>query len=113
MAFRTHPVQDESVEQPCCGHQDVITPLPLTSVAAAKLFEHFDIRPQLVYIDGDHEYESVIFDLRLWLKLLRPNGILIGDDYAWAGVRKAVDQIVAEENVEKKIYGQKFTLRRS
>ena len=63
------------------GYQDRITPLPLTGIAAAKLFAHYGLRPDLIYVDGDHEYESVIADLTSWLPLLSERGILIGDDY--------------------------------
>ena len=38
------------------GYSDMITPLPLTGIAGAKLFEHYNISPDIIYIDGDHEY---------------------------------------------------------
>ena len=94
------------------GFTQTITPLSLTGVAGAKLFEHYGIRPEIIYIDGDHEYESVFFDLRLWLKQMAPNGVLIGDDYNWPGVRKAADELAMEENLYMKTHGQKFPLRR-
>lgn len=94
------------------GFQHVITPLPLTGVAGAKLFDHFKIQPDVVYIDGDHEYESVLFDLRLWLKLLAPGGILIGDDYNWATVKRAVDEVSYAQHLAFRASGQKFTLSR-
>lgn len=57
---------------------------------------------------------SVLFDLRLWFKLLAPSGVLIGDDYGgFAGVRKAVSEVVDAENLIFKTDGQKFTLRPS
>ncbi len=34
----------------------------------------------LVYVDGEHRYESVLGDLRLSIPLLKPGGILCGDD---------------------------------
>lgn len=93
------------------GHQARITPLPLTGVAAAKLFAAYGIRPDLIYIDGDHEYESVIGDLRGWLPLLNEGGILIGDDHDFPGVSTAVREVVAEgryagEAGEKKFWFQ-------
>ena len=94
------------------GCENEITPLPLTGVAGAKLFEHFKIFPDIIYIDGDHEYESVLFDLRLWLKRLGPSGILIGDDYNWPGVKKAVEEVLVTEPLILNVTGQKFTLTR-
>jgi predicted O-methyltransferase YrrM len=78
------------------GVDDLITPLPLTSLGAAKLFAHLNQTADLIYLDGDHEYESAILDLRSWLPLMSERGFLIGDDYDWPGVQRAVDEIVAE-----------------
>lgn len=91
---------------------DSITPLPLTGVAGAKLFKHLEIQPEIIYIDGDHEYESVLFDLRLWLDQLKPGGAIIGDDYNWPGVRRAVEEIMKEDTVRFDLHDRKFVLRR-
>jgi predicted O-methyltransferase YrrM len=34
-----------------------------------------------VYIDGNHAYESVVEDLALWARKVRPGGIVAGHDY--------------------------------
>lgn len=34
-----------------------------------------------VYIDGDHSFEEVTFDVSQWSKKVRPGGIVSGDDY--------------------------------
>ncbi len=94
------------------GFTNTITPLPLTGVAGAKLFEHFKLTPDIIYVDGDHEYESVLFDLRLWIKRLAPTGVLIGDDYNWPTVKRAVDEVVASSKLAFKLAGNKYTLRR-
>jgi hypothetical protein len=87
--------------------------LPLTGVGASHLFKFYKIRPDIVYIDGDHEYESVIGDLRGWLGLLADDGILIGDDIKYfEGVRRAVNEIVAEGGWKVEERGEKFTITR-
>lgn len=43
--------------------------------------EQFD----LIYIDGNHEPEYVLEDAVLCFRKLKPNGILIFDDYGWGG----------------------------
>lgn len=49
----------------------------------------------LVFIDGDHNYEEVLFDLRSWAGILSPGGILAAHDYGhWEGVNKAWDEFV-------------------
>jgi len=75
----------------------------LRSADAAPLFpdEHFD----WIYIDGDHSYEAVIQDLRLWHPKIKKGGLLAGDDYTWrdeAGqlsVARAVREFVATAGV--------------
>lgn len=94
------------------GCEGMITPLPLTGVAGAKLFAHLGLRPDLIYIDGDHEYKSVVFDLRLWLERLAPGGVLLGDDYGWPGVKRAVHEIAAVGAWALEVAGEKFVLRR-
>lgn len=53
------------------------------------------------YIDGDHSFEGVCEDLRTLVPLLRPGGIVAGDDYGVAGwweqgVTRAVDAWIAD-----------------
>jgi acetyltransferase-like isoleucine patch superfamily enzyme len=93
--------------------ESFITPLPLTSLAGAKLFKHHGLRPDLVYLDGDHEYESVIMDLRAWLAQVADSGMVIGDDYEWPGVKRAVAEVAAEGQWNPAVSGNKFTLRRA
>lgn len=74
------------------GLQDYVILLPLDSVNAACLLRDMDIHPDVIHIDGGHAYDVVSADLKVWWDLLRPGGILIGDDYeAWPGVHRAFD----------------------
>ena len=43
--------------------QEYINPFPSTSLIAARYFEKNDIKADLIYIDGSHDYEDVIADL--------------------------------------------------
>ena len=58
-----------------------------------------------IYIDGDHSFEGCYSDLENALKVVKPGGLIIGDDYYWPnskwgkkGVTKAVDKIKDENN---------------
>ena len=46
-------------------------------------------------MDGGHDYDSVMADLRAWWPVLAAGGVVIGDDYyetgMWASVRQAFD----------------------
>jgi hypothetical protein len=79
------------------GH---VLPLPLDSINAAQVLSHHNIKPDLVHLDGGHDYASVLADLRAWWPLVKPGGILIGDDYntngVWPEVRQAFDEFFGE-----------------
>ena len=75
--------------------QQQVVPLPLDSLNAARVLQHFGYRPDIIHLDGAHDFESVSADLRVWWPLLRPGGLLIADDYYehthWPGVKQAFD----------------------
>lgn len=81
------------------GLQDYVLPLPLDSLNAAQVLKHFAIRPDVIHLDGAHDFDAVLADLKVWWPLLRPGGVLIGDDYYealhWPGVKAAFDTYFA------------------
>lgn len=76
------------------GLQNYIIPLPLDSVNAANVLRKLKITPNLVHIDGGHDYRAVKTDIEEWWPMISPGGMLIGDDYganAWPDVTRAFD----------------------
>ena len=74
---------------------DLITPMCLPSVEAAKYFE--DNSVYMVFIDGQHTYEAVKSDILAWQPKLQRGGILAGHDYTQEApdtVKKAVDELI-------------------
>jgi len=65
---------------------------------AIGFFEYHHLVPDLVYVDGAHEYAEVLADISAWWKLLRIGGILLGDDFAWPGVKKAAEEFAQSVN---------------
>lgn len=53
--------------------------LKMTSVDASRQFENNSVG--LVYIDGTHDYQSVIQDVTVWWPKVKRGGILSGHDY--------------------------------
>lgn len=81
------------------GIMDDVFPLPMPSTVAAHLIKRLGLVPDAVYIDAGHHEEEVYTDLRLYHDLLRPGGVLFGDDYdeTWPGVVAAVNRFAAEQ----------------
>ncbi len=52
-----------------------------------------DERPDMVFIDGGHDYDEVKRDIMIWQSRLRPGGLLCGHDASWDGVFRAVNEI--------------------
>ncbi|OYZ97420.1 MAG: methyltransferase, partial [Rhizobiales bacterium 17-65-6] len=86
------------------GLQDLVLPLPLDSVNASILMRAHKIRPQMIHIDGGHDYRSVATDILQWWPQLDSGGILIGDDYRvdghFPGVRRAFDELATVTRLE-------------
>lgn len=84
---------------------DFIVPLPLDSVNAFHVLKHAEIQPDMVHIDGGHDYDTVHRDLHSWWSILRDGGLLVADDYfddIWPGVKRACDEFALEigQNLE-------------
>ena len=61
----------------------------LSSSYAASVPAAFSI--DYVFIDGAHDYASVLADLTFWWPRVRVGGILAGDDWTYAAVRSAAE----------------------
>lgn len=67
-----------------------------------------DRKVDMVFIDGDHRYETVVKDIKKGLDLLKSGGLLCGHDYGhpnWPGVKQAVDELLSSDvEVEETIW---------
>ena len=55
-----------------------------------------------IFLDGGHNYETVMKDIKVWWPKLRGNGIMAGHDYnalCWIGVIAAVRESFKDEQV--------------
>ena len=76
-----------------CGHFPNLRAVRGTSPHAAARIPDVD----MVFIDGNHEYEAVVADLRAWLPKARR--LICGHDYGnaeYPGVKKAVDEMFGD-----------------
>jgi len=61
----------------------------------------------MVFIDGDHRYDTVVKDIKRAYELLRPGGLICGHDYdhpSWPGVRQAVTELVGPVEIVDTIW---------
>lgn len=72
-----------------------------------------------IYIDGDHNYDSVRSDLRQAVRYVRPGGLIMGDDYTYGGwwhdsVIRAVHELASTGEAKiKLIYRMQYVLVRA
>lgn len=102
------------------GFTDYIVPMPMDSRSAARYLQDLQIDAPLIYIDGNHEGGEVYADLVAYWDRLRPNGIMLIDDYIpskkpghmFRGLVEDVDRFVSERHLDLDHLGNKARLRK-
>ena len=95
--------------------QDRIIPLPNPSHIAARYLQKQNIQADLIYIDASHEAEDVYADVCQYWEVLKPNGVMFGDDYgdvSHIGVSIALHQFAKERNLHLKTIRNKWWLQK-
>ncbi len=101
------------------GLTERIVPFAQTSTTAAAFLLRCGVQVDLLHIDASHEEVDVLADCRAWWKLLRPGGVMIGDDYnaaVWPGVVNAAHGFAREMGCPLQVGGpppyQKWVLQK-
>ncbi len=71
-----------------------IEPIKATSIDVAATWSRGEC--DFVFIDGDHNYEPVLADLRAWTRLARKGAVIAGDDWQIDSVQSAVKDFIAD-----------------
>jgi len=74
-----------------------VIPVRLTTLEALEEIHQSQIVPDLIYIDAGHAYQDAWTDISTSLRLF-PQSVICGDDWSWAGVRQAVQEIAEAHN---------------
>jgi predicted O-methyltransferase YrrM len=79
------------------GVEGQVTPIVAPSAEAAATWNGDAIR--LLFIDGNHLYESVLKDFFLWSPFVRSGGIIAIHDYLpqWSGIVRFYDEHIAPD----------------
>lgn len=67
----------------------------------SKDFINFNNLADVVYLDGDQNYQFSKYFIKRYWERIRPGGVLAGHDYAakWPGTIQVVDELVKEHNL--------------
>lgn len=82
---------------------DRLSPYPNISMVkqtSKDFYNMFDGQVDAIYIDGDHNYESVKFDLTFWRDRIKEGGFISGHDSGVSEVAKAIESILGD--IDKK-----------
>lgn len=96
------------------GHADVITPMPVSSESAYHVLKHHKVVADAVYVDAGHRYKDVRGDVENYWQLVRPGGVLFGDDFLpqFPGVIRAVDEFAEKNGVVLQVNGSKWAMQK-
>jgi len=88
----------------CWELRDRIKPLRMDTKIGLRRCSELGLKPELIYIDAGHDYQSVFSDMAL-SKMYFPEAILVGDDWDWQGVRAAVINYCHKQKMRFHVYG--------
>ena len=95
------------------GLKDNVFGLPLSSLTAAELLIKRGVQADLIYIDAGHAEREVFMDIDAFWPVLRTGGIMIGDDFSWPEVQRAVHRFARLQKLEVTSFRQKWQLRKA
>mmetsp|Transcript_46127 Transcript_46127/g.93007 ORF Transcript_46127/g.93007 Transcript_46127/m.93007 type:complete len:386 (+) Transcript_46127:49-1206(+) len=96
------------------GMQDTIFPLQLPGTTAARMIYLLGYKVDVIYVDSAHERGDTLAELHLYWQLLRPGGLLLGDDYyGFPAVRHDVRAFATCNGVAiDTFYGEQWLVRK-
>lgn len=89
-----------------------VLPVSMTSIIGARFLQTFQFRPQVIYLDSAHEQGETLIELALYWNLLRPGGVLFGDDWGWISVRCDVKKFTYIRNLTIEHFHNTWVLKK-
>lgn len=95
----------------CWNYRNRLYPLRMDTMSGMKEVCRFGIKPDCIFIDAAHDYESIYNDICMANKLF-PSARLCGDDYtAKAGVKRAVNEFARKNKKKVVVVAPSWILR--
>ncbi len=76
-----------------------VVPLRMDSQEAVREIQARNVHVDLVYLDANHDTESVYRFLNAWYPFVKGHGVLCGDDWTWPSVVVAVKRFAEDNNL--------------
>jgi len=87
-------------------HRDRVTVLPMElEVAEALWVSTIKEQIDILYVDADHHFASVLHDLEFWVPWVRQGGLILCHDWQWSGPRGAIGRYFGEHNINVASFG--------
>jgi hypothetical protein len=100
------PTLYEAFLAACWEYRGRVIPLRMTTLQGLQTVADFGLAPDLVYVDAEHSFAAVSAELELAGSLF-PGARLVGDDYDWPGVARAVDAFAVRHGLRVERVGHR------
>lgn len=70
-----------------------VTPLYGDRLSFIPFFKEHSMTFDMIFLDADHEYESVIAELNAFLPLMEKSCLISGHDAGYSGVNRAIQEV--------------------
>lgn len=94
------------------GLEKTIVPLAFPSIGTARLLYLLGYKLDLIYVDSAHELGETLVELHMFYQLLRPGGMLMGDDLSWPAVHHDVSSFAACHNLSFSQFGKQWFVQK-
>lgn len=105
------PTLFETWQVNCWELRPQLLPLRMNSAEGLEEIAVAGLQPELIFIDGDHSFDAVTSDLRTALERF-PQANLVGDDWDWPDVRRAVESVCDPKGIVPRIEGTTWVIER-
>jgi hypothetical protein len=105
------PVLYETFISNCWKYKDRLIPMRTNTADGLARLQALEIKPDVVFLDAAHDYESAMNDIRGCIPFRCP---IVGDDFnpiSWPGVTQAVWKTAVEEGVKIVVWKSAWMFR--